>query len=477
MKKTLTLLLTLFSVLCFILLFNTLKLKSEIIDTLTIEKLEVSDEAVNRFSGAIKYKTISSGNSESDYSNEFLGLHEYFEKVFPLIHSELEKKVFNYSLLYKWEGEDINLKPILLMSHIDVVPVDINTIEDWEAPPFSGEIKNSRVYGRGTMDDKVSVLGIMEAVESLIANGYKPKRTLYLAFGHDEEIGGVNGAGVIAQYLQDNNIHLEFVLDEGGFIAEELIPGVSKPVAIINVAEKGYVSYELTIQTEGGHSSTPPKDNTIGSLATAITKLEKNPFKVKMIPLLKDQIKLIGAEMPFASKLVFANTWLFKNLILEGLNAKTTTAPTIIKGGVKDNVIPTTASVIVNFRIMVGDTPDQIKQHIIETINDDRISVKELNAPSLASPVSDFKSEAYKTIKKTVLQILPDLIVSPGLVSGATDTRHYEKISDNAYRFYPMRVNENNRTGFHGINENIGVENYKEIVQFTYQFIINQNYK
>ena len=180
------------------------------------------------------------------------------------------------------------------MSHIDVVPVDINTIEDWEAPPFSGEIKNSRVYGRGTMDDKVSVLGIMEAVESLIANGYKPKRTLYLAFGHDEEIGGVNGAGVIAQYLQDNNIHLEFVLDEGGFIAEELIPGVSKPVAIINVAEKGYVSYELTIQTEGGHSSTPPKDNTIGSLATAITKLEKNPFKVKMIPLLKDQIKSVS---------------------------------------------------------------------------------------------------------------------------------------------------------------------------------------
>ena len=219
----------------------------------------------------------------------------------------------------------------------------------------------------------------------------------------------------------------------------------------------------------------PPKDNTIGSLATAITKLEKNPFKVKMIPLLKDQIKLIGAEMPFASKLVFANTWLFKNLILEGLNARTTTAPTIINGGVKDNVIPTTASVVVNFRIMVGDTPDQIRQHIIKTINDDRISVKELNAPSLASPVSDFRSESYKKIKKTVLQIIPDLIVSPGLVSGATDTRHYEKISDNAYRFYPMRVNESNRTGFHGINENISVENYKEIVQFTYQFIVNQN--
>ena len=463
MKKILTFIVTLFSVLCFIILFNTLTLKPEIIDNSPIEKLKVSDEAINRFSGAIKFKTISTGNSESDYSNEFVGLHKYFEKVFPLIHSKLEKKVFNYSLLYKWEGEDVNLKPILLMSHIDVVPVDINTIEDWEAPPFSGEIKNGRVYGRGTMDDKVSVLGIMEAVETLISNGYNP------------EIGGVNGAGVIAQHLQDNNIHLEFVLDEGGVVAEDLIPGVSKPVAIINVAEKGYVSYELTIQTEGGHSSMPPKDNTIGSLATAITKLEKNPFKLKMIPLLKDQIKLIGAEMPFASKLFFANTWLFKNPILEGLNARTTTAPTIINGGVKDNVIPTTARVVVNFRIMVGDTPDKIKQHIIKTINDNRITVKEINSPSLASPVSDFKSEAYKTIKKTVLQIIPDLIVSPGLVSGATDTRHYEKISDNAFRFYPIRVNKNTRTGFHGINENIGVENYKEIVQFTYQFILNQN--
>lgn len=475
MKRILSVLFIAFSILCLIILINTLSLKSESIDITPIDKLKIGDDAINRLSGAIKFKTISSGNPEDNFDDEFYKLHNYLEGVFPLIHSSLEKKVFNQSLLYKWTGTDKKLKPILLMSHLDVVPVDLSTLNEWDAPPFSGNIKNGNIYGRGTSDDKVTVMAIMEAVEILIENEFTPNRTTYLAFGHDEEIGGINGAGVISDYLEKEKIELEYVLDEGGFLAEGLIPGIDKPVALINVAEKGYVSYKLTIRTEGGHSSRPPKDNTIGSLAKAITKLESNQFKLKMTPLLKTQIKTLGAEMPFLGKMLFANSWLFKNFILDGFSAKTTIAPTIISGGVKDNVIPTSASVIINFRIMTGDDPKEIKKHIINTINDSRISVEELNPPNLPSPVSDFNSVSFKLIKKTILQIFPDAVVTPGLVGGGTDTKHYQKISNNAYRFYPLRLNKDNITGLHGINERVSIDNYKEIIQFVYQLVINQN--
>ena len=458
-----------------VILFNTLTLKSDKFLVEEVDKVEVPDGAIDRFTGALKFKTISSGNTKENYDDEFYKLHDYLETSFPLVYSSLKKQTFNQSLLFKWEGENEELNPIMLMSHLDVVPVDQTTLNDWEAPPFSGIVKDGIIFGRGTLDDKVSVLGILEAVENLINNGFNPKRTIYLAFGHDEEIGGNNGAGVISNYLEKKGVELEFVLDEGGFISEGLIPGVDKPVAMINVAEKGYVSYELTIKTKGGHSSQPPKNNTIGSLAKAITKLESNQFKLKMTPLIKTQINILGAEMSFLGKMFFANSWLFKNFLLEGFNAKTSIAPTIISGGIKDNVIPTTASVIVNFRIMTGDDSNKIKQHIIKTIDDERISVNEINPANLPSPVSDYNSDSFKLIQKTIAQIFPKVIVTPGLIGGGTDTKHYEKISKNAYRFYPMRANSENMSGVHGINERISISNYKEIVQFVYQFLINQN--
>jgi len=440
-----------------------------------IAPLEVSDEALVRLQRAIQFKTISYSYTTPHDSVEFAGLHQHLASSFPLVDSQLEKKTIQYSLLYKWTGSDNSLKPILLMSHLDVVPVDDGTLSNWEAPPFSGEIKNGIIYGRGTMDDKVSVLAILEAVESSLRAGLKPKRTIYLAFGHDEEIGGDQGAASIAKYLQEQGVKLECVIDEGGYVAEGMVPGLAKPMAVINVAEKGFVSFELTITTKGGHSSMPPVDNTIGSLATAITKLESNQFPYKTISVIDRQIEIIGPHLPFVQKMAFANTWLFGSKILEALNAHTTTAPTIIKGGVKDNVIPTSASVVVNFRIMTGETTEEILKHVVETVNDDRITVKSISNRNEPSPVSDYESASYKIIEKTVLQLFPDAIVSPGLISGGTDTKHYEPISENAYRFFPIRVNASNMTGFHGINEHLPVSNYKEIVQFYYQLVQNLN--
>ena len=254
------------------------------------------------------------------------------EQTFPLLHQNLRlEKINQYSLLYTWEGSDPSAKPIILMSHQDVVPVDQPTLGAWEAGPFEGKITDTHIIGRGTMDDKGSLMAVMESIEMLLKEGFKPKRTVYLAFGHDEEVGGANGAARIAALLKEKGIQAAMTLDEGGFIAEDMIPGIESPVAMVNLAEKGFASFRLIVETRGGHSSQPPKDNTIGMLARAIVELEANQLPYKLVEPINYQFEYMGAELPFFKKLAFANPWLFKKPILEALNAHTTTAPTIIE--------------------------------------------------------------------------------------------------------------------------------------------------
>lgn len=471
MKKILYVLLGLLAVLGAVLLFNTLTLTSRQVEPDKLQKPDIPEVVFRHLGDAVRYQTISFSEDTEPDSAAFYGFHRFLEAAFPLVHENLTlEKVNRYSLLYTWKGTDPSQKPVILMSHQDVVPVDQPTLGDWEAGPFEGKITDTHIIGRGTMDDKGSLMAVMESVEMLLKDGFTPSRTLYLAFGHDEEVGGANGAAKLASFLKEKGVRAAMTLDEGGFIAEDMIPGVESPVAMVNLAEKGFASFRLIVETRGGHSSQPPRDNTIGMLARAIVELENNQLPYKLVEPINYQFDYMGAELPFFKKLAFANPWLFKKPILEALNAHTTTAPTIIEGGVKNNVIPTVAEATINFRILPGETIESVQAHIQRTVGD-KIKVEPVGFLTNPSPVSGIDSEAFASLEKTIRSVFPNTIVVPGLVGGGTDARYFYEISDDVYRFYPIRIGPDSMTRFHGIDEKISKENYLEIIEFTYQLI------
>ena len=471
MKKIIYTLLAIVGVLVAILLFNTVSLSSKQVASEPLEKIAISNGVYTNLSKAIQYPTISYSEDAIPDSTAFYGFHRFLSETFPLVHEKLTlEKISDYSLLYTWNGTNKDKKPIILMSHQDVVPVDQPTLTDWEAGPFEGKITSTDIIGRGTLDDKGTLMALLESVELLLKESFVPSQTIYLAFGHDEEVGGANGAAKIAQLLKERGVNASMTLDEGGFLADGLVPGIDKTVAMVNLAEKGFASFRLIVETKGGHSSAPPKENTIGMLAQAIVDLEANQLPYTLVEPINYQLDYMGAELPFLKKVAFANPWLFKKPILEALNAHTTTAATIIGGGVKNNVIPTVAEATINFRILPGETIASVKEHIVNTVSD-KIRVEPVGFLTNPSPVSRIDSEAYKSLEKTIRSVFPESVVVPGLVGGGTDARYFYEVSDDVYRFYPIRLAPDSMTRFHGIDEKIGKENYKEIIEFTYQLI------
>ncbi|WP_273277669.1 M20 family peptidase [Maribacter polysiphoniae] len=470
MKKTLKYLFSALLLLIVVLLFNTIRMSSKQVAPEPLEEVTIAQDIYQNLSKGLQYKTISYSEDAVPDSTAFFGFHRFLEETFPLVHQKMTlEKISTYSLLYTWPGSDPSKKPIILMSHQDVVPVDEPTLGDWEAGPFEGKITETEIIGRGTMDDKGTLIALLEAAEGLLEESFQPERTIFLAFGHDEEVGGPNGAAKIAEYLKAKGVHAAMTLDEGGFLAEDLVPGINT-VAVVNLAEKGFASFKLIVETSGGHSSAPPKENTIGILAQAIVDLENNQRPYKLVKPIDYQFEYMGPELPFFQKVAFANPWLLKKPVLEALNAHTTTAPTIIDGGIKNNVIPTVAEATVNFRILPGETIASVQEHIKNTISD-KIKVEPVGFLTNPSPVSSIDSDAYKILEKTIRSMFPNSVVVPGLLGGGTDSRYFYDISEDVYRFYPIRLNPNNRTRFHGIDEKISKANYKELVEFSYHLI------
>ena len=371
------------------------------------------------------------------------------------------------------------------MGHSDVVPVEGESLKQWTENPYGGKISEGYIWGRGTLDDKVNIVGILEATERLLLEDYQPMRTVYFAFGHDEEVGGINGAAAIARRFKQQGIEFEYIMDEGMVILEKAMPGLDPTVALIGIAEKGYTTLELTAQLEkGGHSSMPPKTTAIGLLAESIKKLENQPFPASVQGPTKLLFDYVGPEMTWPNKAVFANLWLFEPVLLGQLSKapttnaiiRTTTAPTIINGGVKDNILPTTARAWVNFRIFPGETFEDVANRVGQIINDPRVNVgfsKESAFSANPSPVSEVESFGFTVLQRSIKEIFPGVIVAPALVIAATDARHYSGLSKNIYRFSPLQLNNDDLKRIHGIDERISVENYKKLVLFYRQLVMN----
>jgi carboxypeptidase PM20D1 len=477
LRKILLFFLLLFCLLAGIVLFNTFTFKSMQETLAPAPAIAVPDSAVAHFRQAIRFKTISYTDSTRFDSSQFMGFQRFLQKTYPLVHQQLNREVINsYSLLYIWQGKNPALKPVIFMGHQDVVPIEEETRKEWKTDPFSGELKDNYIWGRGTVDDKINVIALLEAAEKRLAQNFQPERTVYFVFGHDEEISGLKGALPIARLLESRGVKAEFVLDEGGIITRERIPGMQgKSVALVGTSEKGYLSVELSVNMAGGHSSMPEKETSIDVLSRALIKLREHPFKAQFSPSTLDFMQNVGPELPFMQKMAFANRWLFEPLIVSiyeksgagNATIRTTIAPTILQSGIKDNVIPAVAKATVNFRILPGTTSAAVLAYAEKTIADERIKITTVGLVSEPSAVSSSQTDDYKKIIRHIRQNLPGTLTSPFLMIGATDSRHFKNISENIFKFSPMI----DPIGFHGINERLDVGSYERCIGFYYELL------
>jgi carboxypeptidase PM20D1 len=427
---------------------------------------------------AIRFKTISNRSGGEFARDQFDGFINWVATTYPLVTASLPVEQLNYSLLYKWPGTNGALKPILITGHYDVVPVLPGTEEKWQHPPFSGVVENGIIWGRGALDDKSGVIGILEAVSYLLQTGYQPTRTIYLSFGHDEELSGPSGAAKVVETLKERNVQLAWSLDEGSFLFEGLLPGIEGLIAPINVAEKGRLTLDIIASSEGGHSSLPPKSTAVGKLARAITKLENHPLPGGLEGVASEMFDNISRHMSFVPRMLFANQWLFGGLIEKQLSnvafsnamLRTTTAPTMLSGSTKKNVLPIEAVATINFRLHPRDTPEGVTEYVSSIVAAEDISVR-VQSQSTPSKISDWTAQGFAHIADSVQEVYGDVIITPGLMIAASDSVHYSKIADNAYRLNPFTVDQTDLTGFHGTNEKISVENFARGVRVYIQII------
>jgi carboxypeptidase PM20D1 len=443
-----------------------------------IEGIPVDDgQVAEHLAAAVRCRTVPLDDTGTPDPEALRQLHRMLEETYPLVHRELKREVINgYSLLYTWPGSRPDLEPVLLMAHQDVVSAEP---ADWSHPPFEGQIVDGFIWGRGTLDIKNQLIGIMEAAEALLRQGFRPERTLLFGLGHDEETGGVNGCKVLGQLLQERGIRLAGIVDEGGGISEGLVAGVRGMVGLVGVSEKGYLTVEFTVHGQPGHSSTPPPQTAIGILAHALARLEAHPMPTHLRRL-RPLYHGIGRAAPIYLQIAFANVWLFGLLLRRELMAipemnasiRTTTALTIVQGGVEDNTVPAEARAIVNFRLLPGDTIAEALAHAKKVIADDRVKFAPVEGKfNEALPVSPDKGPAYEGLKKVIRQVFDNPPVAPFVMLGGTDCQHFVPVCDHIYRFTSLVMDESFRGLEHGIDERIPIAGMARMVTFYGQLM------
>lgn len=459
------------------LLFRTLRFRDRLTAVEPIPAISIHESQIaHHLSEVIQIQSISKVDAADVDQQPFIEIREWIEKTFPMLTSKLERTMINkYSLLFKWKGTENKLDPVLFNAHMDVVPVDEETLDEWSSAPFNGEIKDGYVWGRGTLDMKNQLVALLETVEGLLKEGYTPKRTIYLAFGHDEEISGFHGSKKIVEQLKSQGVKFAAVMDEGGMLTQGMLDGVDEPVGLVGITEKGYLTLEISAQGKPGHSSIPPRQTAVGVIARALALMDDNPMPARLDFALLT-LKNIGHLMPFRLQLVIANAWLFKSILLNQLakstqlNAliRTTHAATMIEGGIKDNILPALASAKVNCRLLPGDSMQDVIDHFTKVIGDPRvvISIDKKSGGWGASDVSPTDTPAYLSLDLVIRQVFNNVTVAPFACLAATDSRYYQPICKNIYKFSPVLMTPEDRSGIHGINERISVDGLGKIVVF-----------
>ncbi len=434
-----------------------------------------TEAATNSLATLIRFKTVSNVDPALEDDAEFEKLINALPSLYPNVYEVCELTKFEgRGLLYRWRGKG-NGQPAVLMAHYDVVPVNE---EGWDVDPFAAVIKDGVMWGRGTLDTKVTFNAILFSVNKLIADGFVPENDVYLAFSGGEEVHGI-GASEIVGYFEKNGITPAFVMDEGGAVVENVFPGVKKPCALIGVAEKGFINLEFTAKSNGGHASAPKPHTPIGLLSQACIKLENKPFKFHITPPVKAMFNTLGRESTFVYRLIFANLWCFApvlDMICKksggDLNAlmRTTVAFTQMEGSSAANVIPPKASMVANMRLNPYDTVDSAIEYVKKTIDDESIEVKALesNNPSRLSVTDTVGFERISSAIKATWSL--DL-VSPYLMVQCSDSYHWGRISDRVYRFSAMDLTSEERKTIHGHNEHIRLDCLNRSVEFYLRLI------
>jgi carboxypeptidase PM20D1 len=463
--------------------FNTMTFKpAGVADASGITLTQVPTFDLNAASAhlgaAVRFQTVSHQDVTENHPEEWAKLQAWLANTYPRFHAIATREtVGERGLLYRWEGSDTAAKPIILMAHQDVVPVMPGTENDWTHAPFGGEIAEGSVWGRGSIDDKGSLVGLMESLETLAASGFKPKRTIYLVSGHDEEFGG-SGAAAAAKILAERGVKALFAIDEGSAIIEDA-PMINAPAILIGVAEKGYTTLKVDAPSAGGHSSMPPVEMGTVNLAKAVVAINQNQFPATLQGPVAGMVEVLADRKGGMMKVAVANRWLFGGMITRQMMAKpssaamlhTTIAPTMLSGSPKENVLPQTASAMINYRIAPGDTPDDVMRRAQEAVGDLPVKLSFGRTHSGSSSVSSTSSEGWKLIRAAAEVDAPGAAVAPFLVVAGTDSRSMGGVADDVYRFQPLRVKSTETKMIHGTNEHMTLDNLARMIRF-YQRLI-----
>ncbi len=434
-----------------------------------------TNAAADRLAQAIRFRTVSLV-AETDDRTPFQQFHAWMLATYPNFHAVARRElVGELSLLYTWEGSDPAQPPIVMLAHQDVVPAPDVTRADWRTDPFIGTVRDGAVWGRGATDDKGSLVGLLEAAEFLAVQGRRPTRTIMFAFGHDEEIGGGEGAVRIAALLAERGVRAWFVIDEG-MAALERHPLTGGPASMIGIAEKGGATLRVRAVAQPGHSSMPPPETAVSLLAEAVDRIHAMPIQRSLEggPALA-MMRALAPELSLTNRVAISNEWLLGPVLRQRLQSSppamalmgTTVAPTMMNAGVRPNVMPAEAEAMINFRLHPRDTSEDILRRARQAVAHlEGVTVEWAEPPREASGISSTTSSSYALIAALSREILPEAPVAPGLVIAGTDSRHYADVAENVYRFQPMLVAQEDLDGIHGNNERLTIDNLDRMIRF-----------